>query len=109
MWLLLTVVQLISLNPKKPKELSTIVRKSRVNMSVVDSYFQSSDEQRNHASEDARFNSILDTGKGYAFFVKETVEEIDEMIGLDRLFDEKPKGVDYTKATNEGGWGTKEW
>lgn len=103
-WLKLTVVQLISLNPKKPKELSTIVRQSRVNMSSVDSYFQSSDEQRNHASEDARFNSILDTGKGYAFFVKESVDEIDNMLGLTEV--KVPDTVATVEASH--GWGAKD-
>lgn len=89
MWLKLTTVQLIALDKKKPKELSSIVRQSRINMDRINSYFEASENQKNHKSEDARFNTILDATLvqeangvpyGIMFCVKETVEEIDDML-----------------------------
>ena len=108
MWLLLTTVTFVG--PKNKTK--TIVRKSRINMDNIETYFEAADEIKNMSAEN-KCNTLMlsakDGNSSTAYHVVETVEEIDEMIGLDRLFDEKPKGVDYTKATNEGGWGTKEW
>ena len=99
MWLKLTTVQLIALDKKKPKQLSSLVRQSRINMDKINSYHQSPPECQNHPSEDARFNTILDATLvqeaggvpyGVVFYVKETVEEIDDMLAAYGSEDKEP-------------------
>lgn len=77
-WLHLTTVSLIEEKPKS-KKYTSLVRNSRINMDKVNSYFEAPDEMKNHESENARVNTILDMGE-MAFHVKETIQEIDEML-----------------------------
>jgi hypothetical protein len=117
MWLTLTTVQLLALDKRKPKDLTPLVKKSRINMSKINSYFEAGDEYKNHKSEDARFNTILDFStkdaeNTFAYYVKETVEEIDEM--LNGMMPTIPLNLKYvqekinelvTPNSDNSGWG----
>jgi hypothetical protein len=118
MWLTLTTVQLLALDKKKPKELTPLVKKSRINMNKINSYFEAGEEYKNHKSEDARFNTILDFStkdaeNTFAYYVKETVEEIDFLIGIkspepvqeDKPVQEKINEI-ATIKDDSAGWGT---
>lgn len=78
MWLVLTTV---TFHGKGTKQTSS-VRKIRINMDKIDSYFEAADDMKNNVSEQARCNTILTiAGEGdKAYHAKETVEEIDYMI-----------------------------
>jgi len=126
MWLKLTTVQLIALDKKKPKVLSAMVRNSRVNMDKINSYFPSAPEHQNHESEAARFNTILDATLvqeaggvpyGIVFYVKETCEQIDDMIaayGIDEIpiqsIEEAPTPTKPVETnTSSDSWGKSGW
>jgi hypothetical protein len=78
MWLILTTV---TFHGKGAKQTSS-VRKIRINMDKIDSYFEAADDMKNNVSEQARCNTILTiAGEGdKAYHAKETVEEIDQML-----------------------------
>ncbi len=121
MWLTLTTVQLLALDKRKPKDLTPLVKKSRINMSKINSYFEAGEEYKNHKSEDARFNTILDFStkdaeNTFAYYVKETVEEIDEMLnGMMPTIPLNLKSVQekinelVTPNSDNSGWGKSGW
>jgi len=85
MWLLLTTV---TFNGPKNKQTS-LVRKFRVNMDKFEMYVEAPEDMQNHKSENAKVNTLLFADSDKVVHVKETVKEIDEMMGIDRLFDDK--------------------
>lgn len=117
-WLKLTTVYLDPVKGK-PKEYNSIVRSNRINMDRVNLYYEASEDHKNNPSENARFNTVLDIandGKNnIVLFVKETVQEIDEMLGIDRLFEEPEITIQHTvsgepeikthEALMNKGWG----
>lgn len=82
MWLKLTFVFLQPVKGK-PKETMSIVQQQRLNFDKVVAYFEANPDQMNNPSENARFNTVIDIGDPkVCFWVKETVEQIDDMLGL---------------------------
>lgn len=79
-WLILHCVKF---EGPKNKQTSRII-KSRVNMDMVISYFEAPEALKNHKSEDAQINTLLvfETSGENVFSIKETVEEIDNMLNL---------------------------
>lgn len=65
------------------KKQTSMVRDLRINFDKIESYFEAPDDMRNNVSEQAKCNTILmvsgDNDKAY--HAKETVEQIDDMIG----------------------------
>lgn len=79
MWLTLTLVKI---EGPKNKQTSRIIV-SRINMDRVISYFEAPKEVQEHKNENLRSNTfmMLDLSGDAVFSVKETVEQIDDMIG----------------------------
>lgn len=85
MWLKLTFVFLQPIKGK-PKESMSVVQQQRLNFDKVVAYFEANPEQMNNPSENARFNTVIDIGDPkVCFWVKETVEQIDEMLRMVRI------------------------
>lgn len=78
MWLTLTLVKI---EGPKNKQTSRIIV-SRINMDRVISYFEAPKEVQEHKNENLRSNTfmMLDLSGDAVFSVKETVEQIDDMI-----------------------------
>lgn len=108
MWLKLTFVFLQPLKGK-PKESMSIVQQQRLNFDKVTAYFEANPDQMNNPSENARFNTVIDIGDPkLCFWVKETVEQIDDMLAMvhvPRILYNEPKSDIFDRPSKkEGEW-----
>lgn len=82
MWLTFTCVVFEKENPKSKKQNSRI-QIIRINMNFIETYFEAPEAMKNHESEQARCNTVMmiaNASDKAAYHVKETVDEIDDMI-----------------------------
>lgn len=78
MWLKLTTVKFLG----SQKNQKSIVIISRINFNMIESYSEAPEEIKNNKSENARANTLLylSGGGNMVYHVKETVDQIDDMI-----------------------------
>lgn len=101
MWLKLTFIFLQPVKGK-PKESMSVVQQQRLNFDKVVAYFEANPEQMNNPSENARFNTVIDIGDPkVCFWVKETVEQIDDMLGINVIKTSLVEGIVTKKISNE--------